>query len=470
MPLRLFDAFYRRGGARRGGYRYAVTTARMQDEMIGSHESLIEGINPAWSWGSNPRVGYGLTGYPGTWTVPAFTAWGIIGAPQGGAAAANVRVQIKNLIADYRVSGVWQRAQETSTGITGATYTNYETNTSIPADEEQLGDEGISVLVPMSGGTYHFYPNFRVAFPTSGLQAIVTSMDVRLIKGNPAGADDWDAAPLYGCIAGDIYQNMSAVWPNNGDSHIGKFRRLTRGWRTITSHVGLSTQADYDAYVAWARAFLAPAASGGVTVHQVRYATNGVPQETIAVSLDTTPTTGRMALVLAIAVADTNTNLTCTDNQGNTYTATGAVQTAAGGRLLRAWTAPINTASGTFTVTVDSTGGSSNSSYYDVIVLEISGQSGTPVISTDKFEFFVNYTPFAFDIASLPVPGCLVAALCTYSGSDTIAAGSGWTAASGSGGRAIYRTAASAGNADPSWTWSGSGTSMYGLVVAIRPA
>ncbi len=222
--------------------------------MVGPHESTIVGVVPAWSWGSAADPGFGLSGFPSAWTSPAYTMWGIVGPAASGSPATNVRVQIRHLRTDFKRSGVWYRAQSEKTGITGGNYTDFSTNASITADVQQLGAEGIALRPIPTGGTFHFYPSNRVPYARD-MQALVVSMDVRLVKDNPNGIDDIDRARIYGVAAGDIYQSMDARWNAtnwvNGHAPIGRFRQIGREWRTITAHLGLSTDAQFNEYIAW---------------------------------------------------------------------------------------------------------------------------------------------------------------------------------------------------------------------------
>jgi hypothetical protein len=228
----------------------SMSVASMKADMIGPHESTIVGLPPEWSWGSNPTPGFGLSGYPADWTNPAYTMWGIVGPAASGSPATNVRVQIRHLRADFKRNGVWYRAQSERTGFDGANYTDYTTNATTPADVIRLGNEGLAVKVITSGGHYHFYPAGRAQF-FRDLQALVISMDVRLVKDNPNGIDDIDSARIYGLAAGDIYQSASAQWPNSLPAPIGRLRQIGRDWRVITGHLGLSTDAQFSEYIAW---------------------------------------------------------------------------------------------------------------------------------------------------------------------------------------------------------------------------
>jgi hypothetical protein len=228
----------------------------MRDDMIGNHEAPIAGLPSSWSWGTHSDQGFGLTGFPESWTSPAYTYWGIIAPAASGNPARNVRVQIRNLRADFRRNGSWNRAQWPYAGISGANWTDYTSNASFPADIRNLGSsEGIAVKVADGGSHFHFFPNGRVPY-SRDTQALVVAMDVRLVKDDPNGIDDLDSAQIFGVSAGDIYQSLTAQWRGdvwvNGHAPIGRFRKIGREWRTITAHLGLSTDTQFSEYIDWA--------------------------------------------------------------------------------------------------------------------------------------------------------------------------------------------------------------------------
>lgn len=231
-----------------------LSIAGMRSDMVGSHESTVVGVAPEWSWGRGPDPGFGLSGYPVSWVSPAYTMWGLLAASTSGSPATNARVQIRHLRADIKRAGAWTRVQSERLAIDGSNYTDFSINASVPADVRQLGSEGVSVKVAPTGASYHFYPSFRVPYP-SNPQALVVSMDVRLVLDRPDGVDDLDTARLYAVAAGDLYQSMDARWdgtnPVNGHAPIGRFRQVGREWRTITAHLGLVTDQDFSEYISW---------------------------------------------------------------------------------------------------------------------------------------------------------------------------------------------------------------------------
>lgn len=232
-----------------------LSVAGMRADMVGPHESTVVGVQPDWSWGRAADPGYGLSGYPASWTAPAYTLWGLLAASTGGSPATNVRVQIRHLRTDFRIAGVWTRVQSERLAITGSNYTDFLTNASVPADVVASGVEGVRVKVPTTGGMFHFYPSTRVPYPRN-LQALVVSFDVRLVPDQADGVDDLDRARLYAVAAGDVYQSMDAQWngasPVNGHAPIGRFRQIGREWRTLTAHLGLNTDQELSEYIRWA--------------------------------------------------------------------------------------------------------------------------------------------------------------------------------------------------------------------------
>lgn len=132
--------------------------------------------------------------------------------------------------------------------------------------------------------------------------------------------------------------------------------------------------------------------------------------DTAVVSFAATPAVGNHVLVLCseyLPAGDT-IDATCTDNQGNTYTRIGysPLLAAWGGNYFsQAFIAPISTASGTFTVTVDQNGASS---YYTVGIFEISGvDATTPTEGATSQTTTSPATNFDIDLAVTTVPDCL---------------------------------------------------------------
>jgi hypothetical protein len=233
----------------------ALNTTQVTGDMTLAHMAEAHGINPAWSWGTNPRVGIGTT-FPGDWSAPHMVPWGIVASDAAGDPSTNTRVQIRRMILDVKRAGVWSRIcyYTNQSKITGALYLNYETNETGTADIRNHGDDGISVLLPTAGGSFHFFTSDR--FPVAaGAEEIVTRLETRLILDNPAGTDDRGTAKILTCCGGDVWRSATALWSsteyNNDDFAIGRFKYVTNDWQEFSAHT-LSGTTEINNYMSYA--------------------------------------------------------------------------------------------------------------------------------------------------------------------------------------------------------------------------
>lgn len=193
-----------------------------------------------------------------------------------------------------------------------------------------------------------------------------------------------------------------------------------------------------------------------VTVHQTQTLRATTGALSFDVSFDTTPTVGRLAVVLLSwangfqAFVD---DLIVTDNQGNTYTQRAGQGWGSIGT--RVYTAPIATASGTFTVTLEfDTVEAWATGVVSVSIVEVSGHDAADLIDASGAATG-NSTTSAVDLASMEAD-TMVFAVASNDWDLTPTPASGWTAistASGSGATALctmYRE----GNNDPEVTWN----------------
>lgn len=202
-------------------------------------------------------------------------------------------------------------------------------------------------------------------------------------------------------------------------------------------------------------------------VLQIKGTAPGSPSSTLVVSFDSLPAVGSLVVVQAVATGTSHDTLSISDNQGNTYTATEA--TLSGDtRAIRQWTAPVGTSSGTFTITITPSGGSTDP-YWEVIIAEVENADNTsPVVDSALVSVFET-TPVVIDLDNTPVDGCVIIGLATYGESETITAGSGFSVVTGvSADRGIYKEAGTAGSHDPTWSITGSGMTIYGAGIIIR--
>jgi hypothetical protein len=232
---------------------YQLSAQQLVNDMSLPHEAAIFGIDPSWDWGTGPRIGAGVN-FPLSYDDPRFVPWGIVATPTSGNPATNVRVQIRKMIVDVKRNGLWSRVVYNTSGsqIMGALFTNYEQNTSVPADIRYYGEDGISVKLPNGVGSFHFYSSNR--FPIArGAQEIVSRLEARLILDDATKPNDIANAKLLINAAGDIWRNNTAQWDpvaqNNVDFAIGRFKYVQPYWTVVTSHT-MRTLAEVNDYLA----------------------------------------------------------------------------------------------------------------------------------------------------------------------------------------------------------------------------
>ena len=193
-----------------------------------------------------------------------------------------------------------------------------------------------------------------------------------------------------------------------------------------------------------------------MTVEQTANA-SGADVLSQAVSFSTTPTTGRLAVVLVRISNNFGAfvnSFGVSDNQGNTYTERAASSGYA--NSTRVYTAPISTSSGTFTVagTFDVGGNTWATSVISIVIAEVSGANNSdPVDEAGN----ATGTGTSWSVAlSTMSADTTVFTICGNTW-DATASASGWTtlvAGTESGWGAFYRV----GDYDPSGTWHVSDT------------
>jgi hypothetical protein len=145
------------------------------------------------------------------------------------------------VILDVKRNNTWSRIVYNSSygSIVGALYTNYETNTTVPANIRDEGVDGISVKLPTGGGSFHFYTQNRFSVPF-GAQEIVTRLEARLIVDDPSKTDDRSTAKILVNAASDVWRNQTALWSstvwNNAGIDIGRFKYVDSNWQSFSAH------------------------------------------------------------------------------------------------------------------------------------------------------------------------------------------------------------------------------------------
>lgn len=191
----------------------------------------------------------------------------------------------------------------------------------------------------------------------------------------------------------------------------------------------------------------------------------------LTATFDTTPAVGRLICVFGYATGGLPT---IADNQGNTYTQRASEGYAAvWGRL---WTAPANTSSGSFTLTLTP---SSGSQILSLVVFEIANWNTSPVFEFASFAWASisssdsPYSPLNFGASSNPEQ-LYLAALGWNSGIvHTYVAASGWTdqllytGTASMGVSVISKTVTSTGTYDPTFTLDAGSTDSLVLGISL---
>ncbi len=213
----------------------------IKNDMRLAHEAIPHGIPDAYNWKYFPRIGAG-NNCPTDWN--AFVSWGqlFVDESQNNSEnpAPNTRVAIKNIKAYLlKGSGQWTVLQ-IDNHVTGALFAeDFQNNTNIVANIRTETEGGISVTAGQ-GYNFHFYANNRVNINPTDIKGILVAIEARLILDNPSGIDDREYSKYILSAGADYWKNLSAFWSpdlsNNGDVGIGRFKKVTKYWRTFYVH------------------------------------------------------------------------------------------------------------------------------------------------------------------------------------------------------------------------------------------
>lgn len=198
------------------------------------HEGKPHGVPTSWDWACQPRAG--LATPPTNWT--AAIAWGQVYEWIEGNPATNTRVQIKDMEMYYlsRIDSSWHLLQQT-TSVAGAAYReDFANDENKAADLRQEPDGGVSITAG-DGYNFHFWPTSgRSEWPVNEVIGCFVTVKARLILDDPNEVDDRNIAKYLISVGGDWWESLSAVWDNwttNADMGIGRFRFITREWKSF---------------------------------------------------------------------------------------------------------------------------------------------------------------------------------------------------------------------------------------------
>lgn len=209
------------------------------------NEGDPHGVPESYDWYSHPTR-YEMTTMP-VETVDEFHAivgWGEIYEEAGGSKSTNTRVQVRNLQTWYRLKqsvlspGVTQQWILANPGVVDEPDAawfdeDFSTNINRPSDhyplDQSLGG-GITGL-PGNGYVFHFFPRDRHQVDLIDVEAVFTTVQIRLVTADASLPTDCDQARFIANVGTDVYISQ-------GDEPIiapaiatGRFRRVTKDWQ-----------------------------------------------------------------------------------------------------------------------------------------------------------------------------------------------------------------------------------------------
>jgi hypothetical protein len=203
-------------------------------DMREPHEGRPHGVPLSYGWAHGPRIerGNDARGFK------AMIAWGQLYEDAGGHRADNTRVQLRDIKAYVlgRKDGRWTLVQN-SRLVEGEAYReDYRGDVNRPADERREPDGSISVVAG-EGYNFHFWPaTGRVTIDPEDIAGVFTTVQARLVVGDPGKPDDRARARYLLSMGGDYWVDMTARWDNlktNGGIAIGRFKYVTTRWQAF---------------------------------------------------------------------------------------------------------------------------------------------------------------------------------------------------------------------------------------------
>jgi hypothetical protein len=200
---------------------------------------------------------------------------------------------------------------------------------------------------------------------------------------------------------------------------------------------------------------------------------NTTGANTFSLSFDATPTANNLILC-AVSAYNGVTTCTVSDNQGNTWAQARQQLSGGTGERSSLHYAVATTASGTFTVTADPSGASSD---ITIVIAEFSSMATSSVLGNVNSGTGTSTAPSS-GAASTTVANELVVGVLSHAGSDrTLTEAGGWTLIQeDEGGSAhmpismIYQQPAGTGSYTASWTIGTGSVEWMAVVSCFKPA
>jgi hypothetical protein len=219
----------------RGRTRPINSLQTIIDDMTLPHQGQPKGVPDSYGWAQGPVTGMG-NHPPATWH--AITAWGQLYVDAKGNPARNTRVQIRRM-RTYILSkrdGKWRLVQS-SEGVDGAAFReDFAENINRKPDLRHEPDGSVSVTAG-GGCNFHFWPtDGRASINPRNIAGVFTTVEARLIVGDPHKPDDRSRARYLLSVGADYWVNRHASWDHfktNDAVAMGHFKYVTARWQAF---------------------------------------------------------------------------------------------------------------------------------------------------------------------------------------------------------------------------------------------
>jgi len=183
------------------------------NDMTLANEGMPHGVPAYWDWAVGPVIHAG--NHPPT-SLTALASWGVLYEEAQGNPAKNTRVQLRS-IKSYLLSkqdNKWYLVQN-SVAVQGYAYVeDFAGDQHKDADIRSEGDGTISVT---AGGGYNFhfwvpYPNHRASIDPTDIAGVFTTVQARLVVGDPNQPDDRASARYLLGMGADYWTDLTTGW------------------------------------------------------------------------------------------------------------------------------------------------------------------------------------------------------------------------------------------------------------------
>lgn len=217
----------------RAGQLNSVQT--IVNDMTLPNQGRPMGVPASYDWAYKPVIGMGNKP-PVIWH--AITAWGQLYVDAGGNPASNTRVQIRRMRTYIlnKQNRKWSLVQS-SKGVEGAAYReDFAEDIHKKPDLRREPDETVSVTAG-GGYNFHFWPSGgRASIDPSNIGGVFTTVEARLIVGDPNKPDDRSRARYILSVGADYWVNRHVKWDHfktNGAVAMGRFKYVTKKWQAF---------------------------------------------------------------------------------------------------------------------------------------------------------------------------------------------------------------------------------------------